>query len=182
MDRLAPVDSAADIPEAWRGTPVERLLACHELDAPLDPPERPQVLVATCMDHRVELRMPRDFAYVIRTGGANLAGRDFEVSFAVGVGGVRAVAIVGHSDCGMAGVTEAREPFVRGLTEGAGWSASKAGEHFDDRATRHAIDDPIAFTLEQAGRIRRRYPELLVAALHYRVEDRRLYRIRPEEG
>lgn len=178
MDRLASVDGPEDVPEAWRGTPVERLLACHELNAPLDPPDRPELLVATCMDHRVDLRMPRDFAYVVRTGGANLTGRDFEVSFAVGVGGVRAVAIVGHSDCGMAGVTARREPFVEGLVEGAGWTPSEAGEHFAERASLHEIDDPIDFTLEQAERVRRRYPGLLVAALHYRVEDRRLYRIR----
>lgn len=180
MDRLAPVDAPADVPEEWRGTPVGRLLAFHELDEPLEPPDRPQLLVATCMDHRVTLRMPRDFAYVLRTGGANLAGRDFEVSFAVGVGGVRAVAVVGHSDCGMAGVTDRREPFVRGLVEGAGWEPSDADEHFADRAPRHAIDDPIDFTLVQVERLRRKYPELLVAALHYRVEDRRLYRIRPQ--
>lgn len=180
MDRrLQPVDASEDVPPAYRDTPVERLLAWHNLGAELDVPESPELLVGACMDHRVSLRMPRDFAYVIRTGGANLRGRDFEVSFAVSVGGVRAVALVGHSDCGMAGVTGRREPFVAGLTDGAGWDEEEAAGHFDDAAPDHEIDDPVAFTLDQTERLRRRYPEVLVAPLHYRVEDRRLYVIRP---
>lgn len=177
MDRLQPVEAPEDLPDRYRGTPVGRLLACHQLGAELEPCERPVLLVATCMDHRVALRMPVDFAYVIRTGGANLTGRGFEVSFAVAVGGVRAVALVGHSDCGMAGVTGRSDPFVRGLTGGAGWDPDEAAEHFDERAARHEIEDPIAFTLDQAKRLRRRYPEILVAPLHYRVEDRRLYMV-----
>lgn len=178
MDRLQPIEAREDIPGRYRGTPVERLIACHQLGADPGPCAAPELLVATCMDHRVSLRMPRDFAYVIRTGGASLAGRDFEVSFAVAVGGVRAMAVVGHSDCGMASVPGREEAFVRGLTEGAGWDEDAAAEHFDEGAARHAIEDPAAFTLEQVGRLRRRWPEILTAPLHYRVEDRRLYLVR----
>ncbi len=178
MDRLQPVEARDDVPARYRATPVERLIACHQLGADPGPSEAPELLVAACMDHRVSLRMPRDFAYVIRTGGASLAGRDFEISFAVAVGGVRAVAVVGHSDCGMASVRERGEAFARGLAEGAGWDEAEAAGHFDEGAARHAIDDPVAFTLEQVGRLRRRWPEILVAPLHYRVEDRRLYLVR----
>lgn len=178
MDRLRPVDARDDIPARYRDTPVERLLACHQLGADLEPPEAPELLVATCMDHRVSLRIPRDFAYLIRTGGASLAGRDFEVSFAVAVGGVRAVAVVGHSDCGMAAAPGQGEAFVRGLVEWAGWDEAAAEDHFEEGTARHAIDDPVEFTLEQVGRLRHRWPEILVAPLHYGVEDRRLYVVR----
>ena len=176
--RLIPIDEIDDLPDRYRGTPVERLLASHQLGADPAPPEAPELLVAACMDHRVSLRIPADFAYVIRTGGASLVGRDFEVSFAVAVGGVRAVAVVGHSDCGMASVTGQGEPFVRGLTGGAGWDRDQAAEHFEEGAARHAIDDPVDFTVEQVGRLRRRWPEVLAAPLHYRVEDRRLSVVR----
>lgn len=178
MNRLLSVDTRNDLPARYRGTPVERLVACHQLGAELEPPDAPELLVAACMDHRVSLRVPPDFAYLIRTGGASLAGRDFEVSFAVAVGGVRAVAVVGHSDCGMASVRDQGETFVRGLVGGAGWEEDAAAGHFEDGAARHAIDDPVAFTLEQVDRLRHRWPEILVAPLHYRVEDRRLYLVR----
>lgn len=178
MGRLVPIDDRGDVPSAYRDTPVGRLLACHNLGAPVERAQAPELLVATCMDHRVRLRMPEDFAYVLRTGGANLEGRAFEVSFAVAVGGVGAVAVVGHSDCGMASVADGREAFAAGLAERAGWSAGQAAAHFDEEAADHAIEDPVAFTLEQTGRLRRRYPEVLVAPLHYRVEDRRLYLVR----
>lgn len=175
MDRLQPVEARDDLPERYRGTPVERLVACHQLGADLEPPDAPELLVAACMDHRVSLRIPPDFAYVIRTGGASLVGRAFEVSFAVAVGGVRAVAVVGHSDCGMAAAPGQGESFVRGLVERAGWDEDAAAGHFEEGVARHAVDDPVDFTREQVGRLRRRWPEILVAPLHYRVEDRRLY-------
>lgn len=178
MDRLSRVDAPEDVPAPYRGTPVERLLAAHNLGADREAPDAPELLVATCMDHRVRLRMPDDFAYVLRTGGADLRGRGFEVSFAVAVGGVRAVAVIGHSDCGMAGVTGRRDAFVAGLADGAGWAADEAAAHFDEAAPVHEIDDPIDRTLEQTGRLRRRYPGVLVAPLHYRVEDHRLHVVR----
>lgn len=175
MERLLAVDTLDDLPAEYEGSPVARLLAAHNLAAALEPSGGPELLVATCMDHRVSLRMPPDFAYVLRTGGADLGGRDFEVSFAAGVGGVGAVAVVGHSDCGMAGVTGRRAAFVEGLSDRAGRDAGEAAAEFDACAPRREIGDPISFTLEQTGRLRRQYPGILVAPLHYRVEDRRLY-------
>lgn len=56
------------------------------------------------MDHRVRLRIPENFAYILPTGGGNLRHSEFKVSFAIAVGGVRAIALIGHSYCGMAGV------------------------------------------------------------------------------
>ncbi len=176
-DRLRGVEAPGDVPDRYRGTPVGRLLACHNLGEEPTPADRPRLLAVTCMDHRVDLRTPRDFAYVIRTGGASLRGRDFEVSFAVAVGGVDAVAVIGHSDCGMDGVTGREDAFVEGLVERVGWDAEAAVEHFEAAAGRHEVDDPIDFTLAQVERLRRRYPGLPAAPLHYRVEDRRLYLI-----
>ena len=177
-DRLVPVEEPGDVPERYGGTPVGRLLAYHNLGAPPDAYDRAELLVGTCMDHRVRLRMPERFAYVLRTGGGNLRGHDFEVSFAVSVGGVDAVALIGHSDCGMARVTEAGEAFVEGLEAGAGWDAEEAAAHFRGQAPGREIGDPVAFTLSEAERLRRTYPEVLVAPLHYRVDDGRLYLIR----
>lgn len=180
MERLVAVDDADDIVPEYRGTPVGRLLACHNLGASPDDRERAALLVGTCMDHRVRLRMPENFAYVLRSGGARLEGREFEISFAVAVGGVSAVAVIGHSDCGMCGVTGRREAFVEGLVERAGWDAGRAGDHFGRSAPAAEVDDPIAFTLAETQRLASLYPEVLVAPLFYRVEDGRLYLIREQ--
>lgn len=177
-ERVIAVQEPADVPERYRGTPVGRLLGYHELGEPPDRYERAELLVGTCMDHRVRLRIPERFAYVIRTGGANLRGHDFEVSFAVAVGGVGAVAVIGHSDCGMARVTEEEDAFVEGLEAGAGWDADEAATQFRRRAPGHEIGDPVAFTLSEVGRLRGTYPGLLVAPLHYRVDDGRLCLVR----
>ncbi len=174
MDRLTPVDALDDVPERWRDTPIGRLLAWHELDAPLVPPDAPELLIGMCMDHRKTLRIPEGSAYVIRAGGANLRPSEFKVSYAIAVGGVRAIALIGHTDCGMVGLGRRRGAFVDGLVE-VGWKREAAERHFDQFAPHFEIGDALDFVLAEAARLRLRYPGVIVAPLLYRVEDGRLY-------
>lgn len=178
MERLIAIERESDIPAAYRGNPVGDLLRFHNLGVEGGEYERAELLVGMCMDHRKRLRMPERFAYVVRTGGGNLRFSEFKVSFAIAVGGVRAIALVAHSQCGMAGVTGRREQFVRGLVEGAGWSAEQAEQQFDEFAPRFEIGNEIDFVLSEARRLRERYPKVAVGALYYRVEDNRLYALR----
>jgi carbonic anhydrase len=177
MHRLIAVDDAESIPPEYRGTPVGRLLSYHNLEAPFDHYEGAELLVGMCMDHRKQLRIPEQFAYVLRTGGANLRYSEFKVSFAIAVGGVRAIALIGHSDCGMVNVMGRLGPFVEGLVERAGWDEARAEEHFHHYAPMFEIGNAVDFTLSEAKRLRLRYPGVLVAPLHYKVEDNRLYLI-----
>lgn len=179
MDRLIPVETIEDVPQRWRGTPIERLLAYHELDAPLEPWEAPQLLIGMCMDHRKSLRIPDNFAYVIRAGGANLRPSEFKVSYAIAVGGVRAIALIGHTRCGMVGLAERRDAFVDGLVE-VGWDRGAAEEHFDCSAPDFEIGDALDFVVSEAARLRTRYPGAIAAPLLYRVEDGRVYPIRED--
>ena len=71
------------------------------------------------MDSHKRLRQPENFAYIIRTGGANLRDSEFEVSYAIAVGGVTAIALIGHTHCGMVNLISKRESFVQGLVENA---------------------------------------------------------------
>jgi carbonic anhydrase len=175
---LRPVASDGDILPAYRDTPVGRLLRYHALGAPLPPSAgHAELLVAMCMDNRKELRVPNEFAYVLRSAGGNLRDREFDVSYAVAVGGVSAIALLAHTDCGMAGVTARRETFVAGLAERGGWTRADAERHFEECAVRYQIGDPVAFVVGEAARLRRRYPGLLVAPLLYRVEDDTLTQI-----
>lgn len=178
MERIVPVRTSDDILPEYRDSPIGRLLAYHNLEAPFDAYDSAELLVGMCMDHRKSLRRPERFAYVVRTGGANLRFVEFQVSFAVAVGGVGAIVVVGHTDCGMANLAAREGAFVDGLADRAGWDRERAAEHFSHLAPIYEIDDPVEFTLGEAERLRRRYPRIRVAPLLYRVEDDLLYQLR----
>ncbi|GAC1655169.1 MAG: carbonic anhydrase [Gemmatimonadaceae bacterium] len=180
MTQIIPVRSAADIMPGLRGTPVERLLEYHNLGRSLDPVPAPQMLIGMCMDSRKSLRIPNDFAFVLRTAGANMRDNEFRISYAIGVGGVRTIVLIAHTDCGMARLAKARERFIRGLVEAAGWDEARAVRHFEESVPKFGIRDEVEFVLSEAERLRRIYPRIAVVPLLYRVEDDLLYQLRPE--
>jgi len=130
------------------------------------------------MDNRKYLHIPDNFAFIIRSGGANLRYSEFKVSYAVAVGGVRSIALIGHNQCGMVNLIARKEQFVKGLIDSAGWPPQQAEEHFLHFAPMFEIGDEIDFTLGEVKRLRLRYPGIAVAPLLYRIEDSRLYLIR----
>ena len=178
MPSLVPVRTVSDILKQYRGTPVERLLRYHNLGEPFPASTgRAEILIGMCMDHRKDLTLPNEFAYVLRAAGGNLQDSEFEISYAVGVGGISTIALLAHTDCGMAHVTAKRETFVRGLVERGGWNEGAAVDHFLKYATRYEIGDPIKFVLSEASRLGRLYPGLMVVPLLYTVEDDRLVQV-----
>lgn len=178
MKRLIPVRCQDDIPTGYRGTPIGRLLEYHNLGRPHDSYRAAELLVGMCMDHRHRLRIPDNFAYILRAGGANLRRSEFKVSYAIAVGGVRAIALVGHTGCGMVNLMARRAAFVDGLVEGAGWDRERADEHFRLLAPLFEIANEVDFVVSEARRLRLRYPKILVAPLLYRVEEHELYLVR----
>ncbi|MDI6768868.1 MAG: hypothetical protein QMD04_04255 [Anaerolineales bacterium] len=88
MSHLIPVSSEDDILLEYRGNPIGLLLAHHNLARPYEAYEKAQLLVSMCMDNRKSLRMPENFAYILRSGGANLRRSEFKVSYAIAIGGV----------------------------------------------------------------------------------------------
>ncbi len=173
--RLIPVNTSEDIPAAIRHTPVSRLLEYHNLNRALNVTAKAELIVAMCMDNRKHLRIPENFAYVIRCAGANVQFVDFNLSFAIAVGNVTHIALIGHDRCGMSGLMERRDDFVKGMIANAGWEKEKARVYFDTYAPAFEIGDEVAFVLEDTNRIRQKYPKVKVVPLFYRLEDRRLY-------
>lgn len=172
MSVLVPVLSVGAILPQYRGTPVEMLLRYHNLDEPkTQKSPRPQVLVGTCIDYRVTLRLPKGFAYVLRTAGVNLSSHEFDIAAAIGLGGVAAIALIGHTDCAMSHITQQRDTFVAGLVDRAGWQPSEAVHYFHRYASSAHIGNPTQYTLRETAKLRRRFPRVLVAPLLYRVED-----------
>ena len=130
------------------------------------------------MDHRKHLRIPDNFAYIIRAGGANLRYSEFKVSYAIAVGGVKAIALIGHTQCGMVNLIARRQLFIQGLVDNAGWEKEWAEDHFNHFAPMFEIGNEVDFVLSEAKRLRLRYPKIQVAPLMYQVEDNLLYLIR----
>lgn len=175
MRGLISVAEESDIPSEYRGTPVGLLLEYHNLGRPFETYGHAQILIGMCMDNRKSLRIPANFAYIIRTGGGNVGQGGFYISYAVAVGGVRSIALLGHDACGMSGLAGKREKFVNGLVEGAGWSREKAERHFADSVPVHEVGDEIDFVRAQASRLKRDYPSVQVAPLFYKIAEGMLY-------
>lgn len=175
MHRLLPVRSTNDIPPTYRDTPIGLLLEYHNLDRPHEIYKDARLLIGMCMDHRKHLSIPHNFAFIIRTGGANLRYSEFKVSYAIGVGGVRAIALIGHTNCGMVNLIARKEQFIEGLAGSAGWTREQAEEHFHHYAPMFEIGNEVDFVLGEVKRLRLRYPKIIVAPMIYRVEDNRLY-------
>jgi carbonic anhydrase len=176
--RLIAVNSLGDIDPEYRNTPISLLLEYHNLNRPDEPVTQAQLLIGMCMDNRKRLRLPDNFAYIIRAGGANLRYSEFKVSYAIAVGGVKAIALIGHNQCGMVNLISKQERFIQGLVENAGWDQQWAEEHFRHFAPMFEIGNEIDFVLSEARRLRLRFPKILVAPLMYRIGDNRLYFIR----
>ncbi len=174
--RLVPVHERSDVPTMYRDTAIADLLVYHNLGGgPHRRYTQADLLVGMCMDHRSRLRIPENFAYIMRSAGANFRGLDFQMSFAITVGRVRAIAIIGHDQCGMSGLAAQRSALVEGLVHGAGWERHIAELHFDEYAPRFEIGDPAKFALGQAHHVRQQYPGLPVAALLYRLDEGMLH-------
>ena len=176
--RVVSVHSEEAIFPEYRDTPVERLLAYHNLKRRAPHYDRAEMLISMCMDSRKRLDVPDNFAFVIRTAAGNLRDNEFRTAFAIGVGGVRAIAIIAHTDCGMVRLSRRRQQFVEGMVRNAGWSTAEAARYFDERAPRFEIADECDFVVAEAKRIRELYPAVVVAPLLYRVETGLLYLLR----
>lgn len=182
MSRLIPMLSESDIPQQYRGTAIGLLLEYHNLGRPYETYSNAKLLIGMCMDNRKHLHIPDNFAFIIRSGGANLRYSEFKVSYAIAVGEVSCIALVGHDQCGMVNLVGRREQFIRGLVERAGWPSQAAEEHFHHFAPMFEIGNETDFVLSEVARLRLRYPTILVAPFLYKVDDNRLYLIRENAG
>jgi carbonic anhydrase len=179
---LLPVRDRDDIVPGYRDTPIADLLAYHNLASPHRAYDEPELLVGMCMDHRQSLRIPDRFAYVMRVGGARILRLEFQISFAIAIGGVQAIAVVGHDQCGMVNLAARRQAFIRGLITKAGWSRRKAETHFDSLAEQFEIGEEIVSVLREAAQLRQKYPAVTVAPLMYRLSDGLLYQVDETQG
>lgn len=175
--QLHGVTQEADILPVYQQTPVADLLRIHNLDYPRRIYTRPALLIATCMDYRIQLRLPDKFAFVLRVAGANLYHREFDLACALALAELRHVCLIGHTQCAMVDLTAKRPTFIAGLARVGGWDPTEAGAYFKSQIAHFQVADIGGFVYQQALRLRTRYPGVLIAPLLLRLEDGLLYQV-----
>ena len=166
-----------DISEEFKNTPVEDFFKFHNLKKEFKTYDSAQLLIGVCMDNRINLRIPKNFAYIIRTGGANLRYNELQVSFALAMARIRHIILIGHNHCGMSGLYSKKDSFVNGLAELPNWEKQKAENHFMNYAPMFEIDDAKEFVVAEAERFMNKYEGVTVTPAFYTVEDDRIYLI-----
>jgi len=180
MNKLIPINSKQDILSAYLDTPLGLLLEYHNLGLPFETYDKAQLLVGMCMDNRKHLHMPDNFAFIIRSGGANLRYSEFKVSYAIAVGQIRHIALIGHNNCGMVNIIARKKEFIQGLVDIAGWEQDRAEDHFMHFAPMFEIGNAMDFILSETKRLRLRYPNIQIAPMYYLVENNKLYLIKED--
>lgn len=145
--------------------PIEILLQSHNQGQFFPPFDRPVLAVVTCMDFRIQLHMPENFAFVLRTGGANPAPVEPYLAFSVARMGIGAIALIGHTDCAM----QYPDPYVLNHLP----TNEHHIQHYRAQIAALAIGEVEPFTRRQARKLTARLG-LPVVPLLYRVEDHRL--------
>lgn len=181
MNTLLAVNHYSDILPQYRNTPISLLFEYHNFKIPFKIYHSAQILVGMCMDNRKYLHIPDNFAYILRSGGGNLRNSEFKVSYAIAVGNISYIALIGHTNCGMVQLVQRKQLFISGLVSYAGWSYLQAEQHFDTFSKQFEIENEIDFTVQESRRIQELYPKVTVVPLLFKVEDSKLYQIVNDE-
>lgn len=177
MRSLIEVNSKEDILPEYRETPIGLLLEYHNLNRTFCKYTDPQMLIGMCMDNRKNLWIPENFAFIIRSGGANLFYHEFQVSYAISVGDISHIALMGHNKCGMVDIESRKDEFIDGLVKNAGWEKDTAKMHFENLSPFFEIGDENEFVVSEVKRLQKRYPEVTIAPLHFNVDTGKISQI-----
>lgn len=170
------IDLTEKIPDKLRNTPIEQLILYHNFHKPHQVYDEATLIIATCIDFRIHLHIPQRFAFVLRSGGANMQNCEFYISYLLAMRNLRHIACIGHSQCAMVGLDQHKNAFVQGISN-AGWTSQQASEYFDKTAHQHEIKNEILFTLSETQRLRQLFPNITVEPFLYMVENSKLYLI-----
>jgi carbonic anhydrase len=171
--RLKPIKTRDDIPERWLGTPIEQLINAHNFDETIQPSDRPELLVATCIEFRFQPKVPSFFAYEIRRASGRVIGAEFTVAYAVAKG-VKHMALIGHNDCGMTKVAENTEAMISALVSQE-WPRECAETYVKTQGPRHAIADEVDALRVEYLRLRKLFRHLEIAPLFTALANNKLY-------
>jgi carbonic anhydrase len=171
--RLVDLNSADAIPAEWRNTPFEALILSANFSMPISVTGKPELLIATCIDFRYALPIPRMYAYVTRGAGGRLIGSEFSIAYVLSKG-VEHVALIAHNDCGMTQVQQNAPKMIEALTN-QGWDDQKAIELVTNHTPTYEIDDELDALKVEYERLKQLFPKLNIAPLFVCLADTKLY-------
>ena len=177
MEPLIEIRSSKNIPQQYHNTPIGLFLEYHNLGRQFEKHRKAGLLIGMCMDSRQVLNIPNNFTYVLRTGGANMRDLDFNISYAVAVGGIKYIIVLGHTNCAMINLMSRKDDFIKGLVDTGGWEKYLAEEHFQESEPIYEIKNEIDFVLKETRRLRLRYRKVTVVPMLYRVKTNHIYLI-----
>ncbi|HEY9786980.1 MAG TPA: hypothetical protein V6D17_16430 [Candidatus Obscuribacterales bacterium] len=172
-DRLVEIHSHEDVPRSWQNTPIEALIMSQNFGWPVKSSDSPGLLIATCIEFRYALPIPRMYAYVIRRASGRLIGSEFTIGYVLAKG-VQHIAMVGHNDCGMAKVPEAL-PRVIDAFVNQGWSRELAQQYCQKQAERYAMGDELDGQAAEYHRLRSLFRKVTIAPLFVSLYDSKFY-------
>ncbi len=175
MDPLTTINSVKEIPSKYQNSPISKLMEYQNFQKTLDISEKPELIIGTCIDNRIQLRIPRKFAFVVRAGGANMKYNEFKISYAIALGNIQHMALIGHNQCGMSNLIERKDQFIQGLVKNAGWSIQQAQKQFNTESAESEIGNEVDFIIQETKRLQVLYPKLEIAPMLYNVDDNLLY-------
>ena len=173
--RLQAIVNNSDIPSYLLNSPFADLLQYHNLQSNFKNYDNPQLAIVMCMDNRKQLNIPNKFAYILRTAGARITGNEFKLSFVIGFGDIKHVALIGHSNCGMINLMSKKDKIIQGLVQNAGWTKEQAENHFNSFAPFFEIENEVNFVISESKRLKEKYPNILFVPIIYKIEDNKLY-------
>ena len=172
--QLIKITNDKQIPSIYSKTPISEFISYQNLNAELKAYNSAELLIGMCMDNRKQLRIPENFAYIIRTGGGNLRYSEFKVSYAIAIGGVKYIALIAHDNCGMVNLISKKANFIDGLCRNTNWDRKRAEEHFMNYAPMFEIDNEVEFVVSESKRLSEKYLGVQVVPLLYTIEDNML--------
>ncbi|HDZ41120.1 MAG TPA: carbonic anhydrase [Bacteroidetes bacterium] len=177
MEPLIKITTRDDIIPEYRNTPVGLFLEYHNLGRKFVKHTKPELLIGMCIDSRLVLNVPHNFSYVVRSGGGNMRDMEFNISYAIAVGGIRHIIVLGHTNCAMINLIDKRKDFIKGMVDTAGWAKYLAEEHFQESQPIYEIKNEIDFVLKETRRLRLKYPRVTVVPMMYRVKNNHIFLI-----
>jgi carbonic anhydrase len=171
--RLKEIASIYDIPREWRDSPIEKLISSENFGKKIEECKQPELLIATCIEFRYALPIPRMFAYVIRRASGRLVGSEFSLAYILSAG-VRHFVLIGHNDCGMTKVLKKQDELISALIE-QGWPKDRAEDFIHSQSERHMMKDEIDGLRREYIRLRRLFKNVTIAPMFVDLADTRLF-------
>ncbi len=177
-NRLIKVNSMADIPSRFQNTPIADLLRSQNMyDIGYEVSPAPSLIIGMCIDHRKQLHLPKNGAYIIRAPGANMKDHEFSIALALS-SGITYMALLVHNKCLMSDLSKRKSLVKRILVQEHGWEINNTEKAFDDFAKAKQIGDPVSFGLAESARLQNIFKGLTVVPMLYDIYSDRLFIIK----